>query len=435
MDLVGYSAFFPTKRGFQMNVTRRSDVLQERGIEAVSTTLDAVSQGCTIESLGMSGLVQSKRQPCAFYTEFARVGDVAAAEPPRCRDGSGAHARTGHVAVWTGTRALIWGGTRGGMFSHADTAMDGLIFDPGVERWSRVGTPTLPPFTPEVGVWTGTELIVFGSKIRPNYRVVGAAYDPDRSSWRVLEFPYKGWNGFEGTWTGRELILWGGPDHSRRPHRRGAVYDPGSGAWSRTSPAPIGGRWSHSVVWTGTEMIVWGGTDAHTDLADGAAYDPTGDSWRRIAPAPISSRQWFPITWTGTEVVVWGGSSHSSNERDGAAYDPAANTWRMLPPAPIRGRHYHSATWTGTELVIFGGYNYRRTFRDGAAYQPVSDSWRRISRAPLAARCCHSAVWTGAELFVFGGSPDLGHMALGDAALYDPGMNRWRRVVPDVETD
>jgi hypothetical protein len=48
--------------------------------------------------------------------------------------------------------------------------------------------PDLPDFSPAVGAWTGTEFIVFGAKTRPNYRVVGAAFDPKRGSWRTIEF-------------------------------------------------------------------------------------------------------------------------------------------------------------------------------------------------------------------------------------------------------
>lgn len=431
INLVGYGAFHPTKSGFQMNITRRSDTLQAHGIEAVSTTLDAVSQGCVIESLRLSGPVQAKGEPCAFYEEFSANDDVASKEPISCRDGSGAFARANPAAVWTGDRALFWGGDRGGLFTYRDTTNSGLSFHPELDQWGRVPVLDLPSFAPEVSAWTGTEMIVLGSKTRSNHRVIGAAYDPEQGLWESLEPSNFKWTGSEGVWTGRELILWGGPEQSSRPRRSGAAYDPVSGTWRRTSPAPVAGRWSHAVVWTGDEMIVWGGGNAHSDLADGAAYDPLTDSWRKIAPAPISARQWLPITWTGTEVVAWGGSSISRSRSDGAAYNPATDSWRMLPPAPIRGRHYHSSTWTGAEIVIFGGYNYHQSFRDGAAYNPASDSWRRIPPSPIAARCCHAALWTGSEMLVFGGSPDPGHMALGDGALYDPTANTWRRVIPD----
>jgi N-acetylneuraminic acid mutarotase len=433
LESTGYSAFYPTKRGFQMLMTRHSAVLRANGIERVSTTFDAISDGCTIASLSDSGPVQAKGRPCAFYDAFPDIADIASDEPGTCVDGSGDHARTGALAAFTGDRMIVWGGGRGGHFTYGDLAMDGLVYDPKTGRWARVPSPDLPDFSPAVGAWTGTEFIVFGAKTRPNYRVVGGAYDPMRGSWRTIEFPYRRWSGFEGVWTGSELLLWGGPDHSNRPRRRGAVYEPATGTWRRTSPAPIGGRWWHAAVWTGSEMIVWGGTDARTDLADGAAYDPVTDSWRKIAPAPISARQWMPLAWTGAEVVVWGGSSYSTSRADGAAYDPATDTWRKLPAAPIRRRHHHSVTWTGEELVVFGGYNFHRSFSDGAAYDPVRNRWRKLPRAPIKPRFEHSAISTGTEVIVFGGTWDFGHIALGDGAIYDPKSNHWRRLVPDLD--
>lgn len=431
MDLVGYGAFHGSKQGFQMHITRESSELETRGIDRVAMTLDGVGDGCSIVSLEMSGTVQADDRPCAFYDEFGEVEDVGANEPSQCRDGTGDFARTDHVAVWTGKRVLVWGGSRGGLFEKGDVLSDGIAFDPQSRQWSAIPKAPLS-IHPQVGEWTGEDLAVLG--IRPEgKKLSAAAYNPLRHEWRDIASPPRSWSGFQGEWTGSELIIWGGPEQSADPLRRGHIYDPETDSWRVTSPAPIAGRWSHAVAWTGTEMIVWGGSNSHSDLSDGAAYDPATDTWRRIPPAPLSPRQWLPIVWTGTEVFVWGGSSFSRNRADGAAYNPATDTWRKLPPAPIDGRHYHSAVWTGSEVIVFGGYDYKRALQDGAAYDPATNSWRRLPRAPISRRCCHSSVWTGRSMFVFGGTPDLGHTALGDGALYNPETRRWRRVVPDLE--
>lgn len=428
----GYSAFHPSKNGFQMLVTRKSDSLREAGINSVSATLNADTDGCAITSLESAGPVQAMKTPCAFYSEFADVADVSKVVPRDCADGSGAFARSNPVIAVVDESAVIWGGDRGGHFTFGDIAMDGLLLDPGSVRSSLIGAPPdLPPFRATAGVWTGEKLIVIGNKTRPHYDVVAAAYDLGTGRWDKIAFPYKKWSGFHGVWTGREVVIWGGPDHSSRPYRRGVAYAPSTGTWRRTSPAPVAGRWSHSMAWTGTEMIVWGGSNADSDLGDGAAYDPLTDTWRKIAPAPLSPRQWLPLTWTGSEVVVWGGSSHSKDRADGAAYDPATDSWRKLAPSPLKGRHYHSTTWTGEEVIIFGGYNYRRSFADGAAYDPLRDQWRRLPVAPIRPRFLHAATAIGGDLFVYGGTWRFGHIALGDGATYDSDSRRWRRIVPN----
>lgn len=431
--LVGYGAFHPTKHGFQMYMTRASGVLRERGIARVSTTLDAISKGCTITSLQDSGSVQAKEHPCAFYDAFRSVDDVSSDEPQTCADGSSDHGRTGADAVFTGERVLVWGGGRGGEFTYRDFAMDGFAYEPRTDMWGSIPEAPLSPLSPEVSVWTGRELIVIGPKSRGR-GVLAAAYDPARERWRKIAPPPWRWGGFEGVWTGGELLLWGGPDHTRHPPRRGASYDPATDTWRRIPPAPVSGRWSHAVVWTGSEMIVWGGGNARSELADGAAYNPATATWRELPPAPLSTRQWLPLLWTGREMIVWGGSSISRSVANGAAYDPATDSWRELSKSPLRGRHDHSAVWTGSEMIAFGGYNYRRSFADGAAYDPISDSWRKLPPAPIKPRFDHAAVWTGSEMIVFGGTWSFGHIALGDAGIYDPEANRWRRVIPDVSS-
>jgi hypothetical protein len=426
---VGYGAFHPTNDGFQMLVTRRGTRLSDAGIARVSVTLDAETEGCTVTRLASSGPVQAFGDPCAFYARFADVEDVAAAEPGPCADGSGRFARSAPAAAVVDGKALVWGGDRGGYFVYADVAMDGLLIDAASGRAARVPPPDAPPFRPEAAAWTGTELVVVGNRTRGD-GVVGAAYSLADETWRDVPFPFHRSGGFEGVWTGRELLLWGGPSHSEHPSRRGLAYDPFARRWRKTAPAPATGRWSHATVWTGSEMIVFGGGNAGSELATGMAYDPATDAWREIAPAPLSSRQWLPLAWTGSEVIAWGGSSISRSVADGAAYDPVTDSWRKLPRAPLRGRHLHSATWTGTEAIFFGGQDYHRSFADGAAYDPVADSWRKLPRSPIKPRFDHAAVWTGDALLVFGGTWDSGHIALGDGAAYDPASNRWRRIVP-----
>ena len=432
----GYGAFHPTKDGFQMYVTRWSRALRAEGIDAVATSIDASSHGCSIDHLEMSpgSEVQAKPEPCAFYDAFGHFPAVAENEPDGCRDGTSDHARQNHVAVWAGDEALVWGGTRGGLFVWPSVALDGFTFDPANDSWDEVDPPLLPEFVPDVGVWTGRDLIVLGSKPRPNYELIAARYSPASETWERIDFPFDDWSGFEAMWTGTHVLLWGGPSHTRDLELRGALYDPVTDEWRRTSRAPIAGRDSHVAVWTGEEMIVWGGSNWRSVLGngDGAAYNPATDTWRTIAAAPIPGRQWLPAVWTGREMIVWGGSYVSRSRADGAAYNPATDSWRRLAPSPLARRHYHSATWTGTEMIVFGGYDYDKTFGDGAAYDPVTDSWRKIARLPIDPRFTHTALWTGSRLFVFGGIEDHGHMALGDGALYDPRRDRWRRVIPDL---
>ena len=88
---------------------------------------------------------------------------------PRGRDGH--VAGVGHVAVWTGSRLLVWGGwtVRDGRRVYPRT---GLSFDPIGNRWSPLlpGSP-LSGRVASMAVWTGRSMIVTG-------RSGAAAYTP-----------------------------------------------------------------------------------------------------------------------------------------------------------------------------------------------------------------------------------------------------------------
>ena len=62
--------------------------------------------------------------------------------------------------VWTGTRAIVWGGDNntGTLFS------DGFLFDPIANAWAPITNAGAPsPRTYPGGVaWTGSQLIVWG---------------------------------------------------------------------------------------------------------------------------------------------------------------------------------------------------------------------------------------------------------------------------------
>ena len=66
----------------------------------------------------------------------------------------------GHVAVWTGTQMIVWGGTT----SQGVTA-DGAAYDPRTDTWTALDEANAPSARyGHVAVWDGTELIVWGGK-------------------------------------------------------------------------------------------------------------------------------------------------------------------------------------------------------------------------------------------------------------------------------
>jgi hypothetical protein len=150
-----------------------------------------------------------------------------------------------------------------------------------------------------------------------------------------------------GVWTGTEMIVWGGFEADGQRSAGGAAFDLAAGTWRVIAAAPIAGRSEAAMAWTGTEMLVWGGgIGDDTSADDGAAYDPVTDAWRVLPSAPITvpGGRLASMVWTGDEAIVVTGAA--------AAYDPITNSWRRLADPPSYG---YPAKWTGTSLITING--------------------------------------------------------------------------------
>lgn len=189
-------------------------------------------------------------------------------------------ARQGHTAVWTGSRMIIWGGWNG------TTAVNtGAAYDPTSDTWQVLGTFDAPTArVAHTAVWTGMEMAVWGgwdfSLPVPNYFFGGGRYDPVGNGWQTFTMAGapSGRVGHEAVWTGSEMIVWGGttgPPATPTYLDSGGRYAPAIDNWQliATANAPSA-RSGHTATWTGTEVILWGGVDANAVLNSGGRYVP-----------------------------------------------------------------------------------------------------------------------------------------------------------------
>ena len=109
--------------------------------------------------------------------------------------------------------------------------------------------------------------------------------------------PLPGRHGHVAVWTGSEVVLWGGERPGRAP--QGAAYDPERDTWRRLARSPLENRSGAAAAWSGSEVLIWGGMNGGGLLDDGAAYDPATDRWRALAPSPLSGRIPLASAWTG----------------------------------------------------------------------------------------------------------------------------------------
>jgi N-acetylneuraminic acid mutarotase len=316
-------------------------------------------------------------------------------------------ARSGHTAVWTGGKMIVWGGNGGPSYfnTREDTAQP---FDTPVP--TPTPTPTAPPAI-------GT----------------GGIYNPVTNSWTAISTTNAPGARLSHTavWTGSEMIVWGGTNFSDY-FNTGGRYNPDTNSWKAisTTNAPDA-RFRHTAVWTGSEMIVWGGNNGSSRLNTGGRYNPTADNWTATTmTSSPSNRELHAAVWTGSEMIVWGGYDGSLLLNAGGRYNPGTDSWTATSPvnAPT-GRYFHTAVWTGSEMIIWGGYDVTNAYvNTGGRYHPISDNWTSTNPGNvLSARAEHTAVWTGSKMIVWGGIFDDGQTAyfLNTGGRYNPGTDRW----------
>jgi N-acetylneuraminic acid mutarotase len=297
---------------------------------------------------------------------------------------------------------------------------------------NTLNTPTKRFY--HVAVWTGTEMIVWGG-LDPSTGLLngGARYNPSSDTWTSMSTANapSGRELSTAVWTGTEMIVWGGVDGANNALNTGGRYNPANDTWTQTSlaNAPIA-RDNHTAVWTGSGMIVWGGIDAGgTRLDTGGIYNPATDTWTTISTtnAP-KGRATHSAVWTGSEMIVWGGQTQENCNptcvlkitSTGGRYNPSSDTWTATDvsnaPAP---RYGHTAVWTGSEMIVFGGRGSNGVLNATGRYEPATDSWLPVSTSnEPAARENHTAVWTGTQMIVWGG--DDGHNAMNTGGRYEP---------------
>lgn len=316
------------------------------------------------------------------------------------------------ASAWTGTELFVWGGracTPGKCDDESvEPFTDGAAYDPAADTWKALPAAPLSGRAGAVALWTGTEVLVWGGNGPDKLtRADGAAFNPSTAAWRPLATSPFVTSTMSRVWTGKEMLAFGSA--AATPERvDGAAYDPAGDAWRPIKSPPLSARSFVLGEWTGTEAVFWGGLAADlTYLADGALYNPATDSWRPMAKSPLSARGTRAL-WTGKEVLVWGGEGKgSAGEQaafaDGASFDPGTDTWRKLPAAPISARRGAVIGWTGKEMVVWGGAPAAGPvfLGNGAAYDPATKVWRRIARTDP--RFVPSAHWTGKDLLVWGG--------------------------------
>lgn len=319
--------------------------------------------------------------------------------------------RSGHTAVWTGSEMIVWGGADN---SPTLATNSGGQYNPALDTWTPTDTANAPVARQaHIAVWTGTEMIIWGGWSSQGSIVeimnTGGRYNPATDNWTPTTLGNapspRRWH--SGVWTGSEMIVWGGETGGDALLNSGGRYNPNTDSWITTNttnaPSP---RFDHAAVWAGNEMIIWGGS-VRAITNTGSRYNPATDTWVSTNTMGTPPRAGASAIWTGEEMIVWGGYNGNIHVNTGARYNSRYDIWTAtsLSNAPD-GRIAHAAVWTGDEMIVWGGYNgqQNRFLNTGGRYRPSTDSWTATTTLDAPNRANFpTAIWTGSRMIVWGG--------------------------------
>jgi hypothetical protein len=229
-------------------------------------------------------------------------------------------------AVWTGREAIFFENEPEGSPVPGAT-LSARAYDPAARTWRSLPEAPLQARTGAVHLWTGDEVVVWGGgDQRDAGSSLGAAYDPGTNSWRRIREAPHGLNLFSGVWTGREMIVFGSLLNERNVADTrtavGAAYDPETDAWRTLPPSELSPQ-ATAAAWVGDRMVAY---DYETTWQ---AYDPEGDTWTEPADTPFPFDECYP------DAARAGDLGFAFFCGRAALYDPSALAWERIRGGPL----------------------------------------------------------------------------------------------------
>ena len=156
--------------------------------------------------------------------------------------------------MWTGSELLIWGGTQDSQ--GQSLAGDGAAYDPVTRVWAPMPASPLSPRAGVFAVWTGTRALFWGGGSGSVVPLAdGASYDPANRSWAMLPAAP-----LRPDAEGRQEIVWTGAQMVVIQPGGGAAFDPATSSWTAVPALPQVPGWQPYAIrarWAGGAVITW----------------------------------------------------------------------------------------------------------------------------------------------------------------------------------
>jgi len=330
----------------------------------------------------------------------------------------------GASVVWDGRMLLeIGGDSPGGTPGVLRTA---AAFDPATNRWrtiAAVPSAVLPDGA--VAVWTGTKLFIFGGSQPPGPPPTGIAglYDPSSNTWTLtppapVTLPT---DDVAAVWSAGRVILASLHTRNGQATLQVAEYDPAANSWSAMPlSVPAGhGPMAIEMVTTDSGVLLWSLWSRSHSIADnGSRIDSgvdvfrlIGGAWRNVTDNWPQNRTVDQPLFTGSQVLlganqVWCGTcSHPPPlNANGWIVDPTTLATNALPHGPLDDLQ-PQILWSGKSEIALNtggeitGPHVRLVPGDIAFLDTATGHWYEGPRAPRALGQL-PAVWDGSHLLV-----------------------------------
>ena len=342
--------------------------------------------------------------------------------------------RAAPVSVWTGSEFIVWSGIPatsdmcedrgGGMLCGEPAVFDGAAYDPVTDTWRAIADGPVPAagaptqVIPQ-GVWTGSELVVWGGWGNP----IAAAYNPVTDTWRDLPPGPLGARESQAivAWRGRVAVLGGRapmgsielnpdapPDLGAGWHLDAAVVDPATGQWTQLPDLPAGDPRAPGLVVAAEfdgRLFVVSRVDLHAFV-----LDADGTSWSSLGSPDVGSAgmdgQLVPVAVSGDQ-WLFAPRDPADPEFEppqvGAVLDLAGAAWSTTSPPSGLAAEYLGAGAGDRVLAMAGRWAFDSAPPQAMSWEPTTGTWTELAPPPLAHRLDAAVAWTGDELLVWGG--------------------------------